>query len=187
MNTWFFCRSSFPEIIYLSMLMMTIILLFWYSLIQRVQIHQSLIFQIRRWLIQWEIIFRRQWNKKMVRCLMNLILAVGRSMQYMMTLNPCLMHLKKILDINYTYGYLTQTMTQDILWRVKIFFIFLRMDERGGVFRAKWIWTKEKKPAKEIRVYILVSHVINGEKLLHELGGFDVSYHSNTTFEQLED
>ena len=39
----------------------------------------------------------------MVRCMMNLIIAVGGSMKWMMTLNLCMMLLKKILDINYTY------------------------------------------------------------------------------------
>ena len=44
----------------------------------------------------------------MVRYVMNLILAVGKNMELMITLNLCLIHLKKILEINYTYGSLKQ-------------------------------------------------------------------------------
>ena len=40
---------------------------------------------------------------------------------------------------------------------------------------------------KKIRAYILVSHVIDGEKWLHGLGGLDSSYHSDRHFEQLDD
>ena len=76
--------------------------------------------------------------KKMVTCMMTMILAMWRSMAWMMTINLCLMPLKKILEINYTYGSLTQPMTKEILWRVNIFFIYQRMDERGGLFREKW-------------------------------------------------
>ena len=46
---------------------------------------------------------------------------------------------------------------------------------------------KEKYISKEMRAYILVSHVIYEETWLHDLGGLDVSYHSDTTFEQLDD
>ena len=35
--------------------------------------------------------------------------------------------------------------------------------------------------------YIMVSHVIDGETWLHYLGGLDVSYNSDTTFERLDD
>ena len=73
----------------------------------------------------------------MVICIMNLILAVGRSMKWTMTLNICLINLKKILEINYIYGSLTQPMEKDILWRVTIIFIYQRIDERGGLFRGK--------------------------------------------------
>ena len=73
----------------------------------------------------------------MLRCMMTLILAVGRSMKLTMTLNLCLNHLKKILEINYKYGSLTQTTAKDILWEVTIFFISQIMDDRGGLFRAK--------------------------------------------------
>ena len=59
---------------------------------------------------------------------MTLILAVGGSMKQMMTLNLCMMPLYKILEINYTYGSMTQPMTKEILWRVKIFFISKIMD-----------------------------------------------------------
>ena len=41
--------------------------------------------------------------------------------------------------------------------------------------------------AKEMRVYILVSHVIDGETWLNDLGRLDVSYHSDTPFEPLDD
>ena len=63
--------------------------------------------------------------KKMVRCMITLILAVGRSMKWMMTLNLYMMLLKKILDIKYTYLSLTQPMEKYILWMVTIF-LFLR-------------------------------------------------------------
>ena len=76
--------------------------------------------------------------KKMVTCMMTMILDMWRSMAWMMTINLCLMPLKKIIEINYTYGSLTQPMTKEILWRVNIFFIYQRMDERGGLFREKW-------------------------------------------------
>ena len=33
----------------------------------------------------------------------------------------------------------------------------------------------------------MVSHVIDGEAWLHDLGGGDVSYHSDTHFEQIDD
>ena len=69
--------------------------------------------------------------------MMTLIIAVGRSMKWMMALIMCLIHLNKILEINYTYGSLTQPMAKYILWRVTIFFIYRRMDEKGGLFRVK--------------------------------------------------
>ena len=46
---------------------------------------------------------------------------------------------------------------------------------------------RRKNLAKEMRAYILVSHVINGDTWLHDLGGLDVSYNSDTPFEQLDD
>ena len=39
---------------------------------------------------------------------MTMILAVGRNMKLMMTLNICMIPLKKILEIKYTYVYLKQ-------------------------------------------------------------------------------
>ena len=44
----------------------------------------------------------------MVRYVMTLILDVGSNMKLITTLNLCLMPLKKILDINYTYVSLKQ-------------------------------------------------------------------------------
>ena len=79
---------------------------------------------------------------------MTLILAVGRSMKWMTTLNICLMPLKKILEINYTYGSLTQPMSKEILSRITIFFIYQRMEERGRLFRAKRRWLEGKKYCK---------------------------------------
>ena len=38
-----------------------------------------------------------------------------------------------------------------------------------------------------MRAYILVSHVIDGETWLHDLGGIDVSYNPDTLFERLDD
>ena len=46
---------------------------------------------------------------------------------------------------------------------------------------------KEKYLAKEMRVYIFVDRVIDGEMWLHDLGGVDVSYHSDTPFERIDD
>ena len=46
---------------------------------------------------------------------------------------------------------------------------------------------RQKYLTKEMRAYILVSHVIYGETWLHDLGGLDVSYNSDTTFEKLDD
>ena len=45
-----------------------------------------------------------KWNEKMVKYVMTLILAVGRNITLIMTLNIFLMTLKKILEINYTCG-----------------------------------------------------------------------------------
>ena len=69
--------------------------------------------------------------------MMNMILAVGRSMKWMMKIYLCLMPLNKILEINYAYISLTQPMAKNILWRVNIFFTSQRMDDIGGLFRAK--------------------------------------------------
>ena len=44
----------------------------------------------------------------MVRYVMTLILAVGRNMKLVITLNLCLISFNKVLEINYTYGYLKQ-------------------------------------------------------------------------------
>ena len=41
--------------------------------------------------------------------------------------------------------------------------------------------------AKEMRAYILVINVIDGEKWLHDLGEIIVSYNSDTSFERLDD
>ena len=40
------------------------------------------------------------WNLKMARSVINMIIAVGVNMKYMMTLSLCLMNLNKILEIN---------------------------------------------------------------------------------------
>ena len=53
--------------------------------------------------------------KKMVRCMITLILAVGRSMKWMMTLNLCLMPLNKILEINYTSYHFFHSIASRIL------------------------------------------------------------------------
>ena len=63
-NTWFFYISSFPVIIYFSMLLMTIMFLKYRSL-QRVHIHQKMILYMRMWLIIWDMVRWRQWNEKM--------------------------------------------------------------------------------------------------------------------------
>ena len=148
MNTWYFQRSSFPVIISLYMLLMTIMLLFWYIPLQRVKIHWRLRLQIRMWLIIWEMIWSRKWNEKMVRCMMTLILSVGRSTKWMMTLNICLMKLKKILEINYTYISLTQPIAKEILWRVTTFFYFSENGRERGVIQSKKRWPEGKISCK---------------------------------------
>ena len=70
----------------------------------------------------------------MVRYAMTLILAEGRNMKLMTTLNICLMPLNKILDINYTYGSIKKTTDKNILGRVIIFFTSHRMGDRDGLF-----------------------------------------------------
>ena len=46
---------------------------------------------------------------------------------------------------------------------------------------------RQKYLAKEMRAYILVSQIIDGETWLHGLGGRSVSYLSYIPFEQLDD
>ena len=55
----------------------------------------------------------------------------------MMILNFCMMPLKKILAINYIFGFLEQPMAKNTLWRVTIFFVYHRMGDIGGLFIAK--------------------------------------------------
>ena len=66
-----------------------------------------------------------KWNKKMVRYVMTLIIAVGRNLKLIMALNLCMMPLNKIIDINCTHGSLKKSTEKNILWRVTIF-LFLR-------------------------------------------------------------
>ena len=126
--------------------------------------------------------------KKMVRCMMNLILAVGRSMKWIMTFHICLMPLQTIIEINYTYGSLTQPMAKEILLRVTIFLFLIEWMREGGVIKRKMKMTRRKQYiAKEMRAYILVSRVIDGETCLHDLGGIDDNYHLDIPFERLDD
>ena len=53
-------------------------------------------------------------------------------------------------------------------------FIYHRMDDIRGLFRAKRRWPEGKNLVKEMRAYILVSRVIDGETWLHDLGRIDV-------------
>ena len=64
-------------------------------------------------------------------------------MKWSMTLNICMMLLKKILELNYTYVSLKQPMAKIILWRVTIF--SQRMGEKGGLF-----WEKDDDKKKNI-------------------------------------
>ena len=68
----------------------------------------------------------------MVRCVMTLILVLGRSMKWIITINLRLMALKKILEINYTYVSLTQPTAKYILRRVTILYLFIREWMREG-------------------------------------------------------
>ena len=61
------------------------------------------------------------------------------------------------------------------------------MDGREGYLEQNEDDYKEKYFVKEIRAYILVSYVIDGETWLHDLWGIGVSYHSETPFERLDD
>ena len=45
----------------------------------------------------------------------------------------------------------------------------------------------QKYLAKEMRAYILVSHVIDGDTWLHDLGGIYVAYISYIPFEKIDD
>ena len=60
---------------------------------------------------------------KMIIYVMTLIIAVGRNMKFIITLNLCLMPLKKILEINYTYGYLKQPTEKNLVEGNNIFYI----------------------------------------------------------------
>ena len=59
----------------------------------------------------------------MVRYVLNLILAVLRDMKLMMTLNLCMIIVKKILVITCIYGSLKQPTRKNVLWRTTILFI----------------------------------------------------------------
>ena len=115
-NTWFFYIRHFIVIIYLSMLLMKIFLLFWYIPLHIVQIRRRLILHMMMWLIIWEMIFWRKWNEKMIRCVITLILDVGSNIKWVMTLNLYMILLKIILEKNYTYFYLKQTMSNKKCW-----------------------------------------------------------------------
>ena len=87
--------------------------------------------------------------------MITLILAVERSMKLMMTLNLCLINLKKILDINYTYGSLAQLIAKDILWRVIIILFPIEWVIEGGYSRQNEDDQKGKnlatRPTRSIR------------------------------------
>ena len=76
------------------------------------------------------------WNEKMVRYVMTLILSVGSNIKLMMTLNLCMMSLKKILEINYTYGSLKQP-TEKYPLEGNNIFISQRMGDRYGLLIVK--------------------------------------------------
>ena len=112
--------------------------------------------------------------------MMTMILAVGGIMKWIMKLNLCIMPLRKIIDIKYTYGSLTKPILKEKLWRVTIFLFLKECMRKGGYLETNEDDQKGKNIAKEMREYILVSHAINGETWLHDLGGLDVSYNSDT-------
>ena len=62
---------------------------------------------------------------------MTLIIAAGRNVKLMITLNLFLIALKKILEINGTYGYLKQPTAKYISWKVTLF-LFIREWVRDG-------------------------------------------------------
>ena len=148
MNTWFFHRIYFPVIFSLSKLLMTIMSLFWYSPLQRVQIHLRTRVHIKRWVILWKLIFWRKWNEEMVICILTLILAVGRSMKWMMTLNK----LSNFLEENTRfklYIWLSDTTNgeRDLVEGNNIF----NSSENGwerGVIQIKTKMTRKKKYCK---------------------------------------
>ena len=67
---------------------------------------------------------------------MNMILAVGRNMKLITTLNLCLIPLKKILEINYTHGSMKQPTKKYPVEGNNMFFN-QRMSDRDGLFIEK--------------------------------------------------
>ena len=72
------------------------------------------------------------------------------------------------------------------MWRVTISFISQIIGDGDGLFIKKQYDQKEKYLEKEIRGYIFVSHVIDGETWLHDLGGGSVSCLSYIPFERID-
>ena len=57
---------------------------------------------------------------------MTLILAVGRNKKLMITLNICMVPLKKILEIKYTFGFSKTTNGKKYLVEGNNFYLFIR-------------------------------------------------------------
>ena len=93
---------------------------------------------------------------------MTLILAVGSILKCIMTLNLCLIPLKKILEIRYTYDSLTQTTKKKDLVEGNNIFYFSDNGWEGVYSEQNKDDQKEKYFAKEMRAYILVSRVRTG-------------------------
>ena len=72
----------------------------------------------------------------MVRCMMTLILSVGRIMKCMTEIILCLIPLNKILDKLYIWLSDTTNVKRDLV-EVNNIFLSHIMDVRGGLFRAK--------------------------------------------------
>ena len=80
----------------------------------------------------------------------------------MMTINLCLIPLKKIIEINYTCGSLEKPMTKEILWRLTVFLFPREWIIEGGYLEQNEDCQRGEYIAKGMRAYILVSRVIYG-------------------------
>ena len=75
--------------------------------------------------------------EKNVIYVMTLIISMGGNIKWVMKINICLIPLKEILEINYSYGYLKQPKLQKYLVECERLFICQIMVERGGLLRSK--------------------------------------------------
>ena len=106
-TTWFLRRISLPLIIHLSMLIIPIMMLVWYSALQIGQIHRRMRYHIIIFFIIWEMISWRIWNEKMYRAMMTLIIVLGIDIKCMIKRTLCMIPLKK-KRINKIYTWISE-------------------------------------------------------------------------------